>query len=117
MGTRPGWVTDGGLETDLIYHRGFDLPAFAAFPLLEHDDGRAALADYFRGYAEIAEAARAGWKRFWRNHTPPLPHEEESRNKTSGSVIEKSSGSIPTERNNAAQPHSIAATASSTPSC
>ena len=58
MGTRPGWVTDGGLETDLIYHRGFDLPAFAAFPLLEHDAGRAALADYFRGYAAVAEAAR-----------------------------------------------------------
>ncbi len=51
-----GWVTDGGLETDLIYHRGFDLPAFAAFPLLEDEAGRAALTDYFRGYADVAAA-------------------------------------------------------------
>ncbi|WP_323791701.1 homocysteine S-methyltransferase family protein, partial [Nocardioides sp.] len=57
MGPADGWVTDGGLETDLIYHRGFDLPAFAAFPLLEHEAGRAALTDYFRGYADVAVAA------------------------------------------------------------
>ncbi len=33
-------VTDGGLETDLIFHHGVDLPEFAAFPLLD-DRGRA----------------------------------------------------------------------------
>ena len=34
------FVTDGGLETDLIFNRGFDLPDFAAFPLLRvTDDG------------------------------------------------------------------------------
>jgi homocysteine S-methyltransferase len=27
------FVTDGGLETDLIFHRGVDLPEFASFPL------------------------------------------------------------------------------------
>ena len=26
------FVTDGGLETDLLFHQGFDLPEFAAFP-------------------------------------------------------------------------------------
>lgn len=56
MGPADGWVTDGGLETDLIYHRGFDLPEFAAFPLLGDDAGRAALTDYFRGYADVAVA-------------------------------------------------------------
>ena len=34
-----GGVTDGGLETDLIFHRGLDLPDFASFPLLD-DAGR-----------------------------------------------------------------------------
>jgi len=29
------FVTDGGTETDLIFHRGIELPFFAAFPLLE----------------------------------------------------------------------------------
>ncbi|MGA8255723.1 MAG: homocysteine S-methyltransferase family protein [Nocardioides sp.] len=52
------WVTDGGLETDLIFNRGVELAEFAAFPLLDTDHGRAVLADYYRGYAEVA--ARAG---------------------------------------------------------
>lgn len=48
------FVTDGGLETDLIYHHGFDLPEFAAFPLLETERGRTTLASYYAGYAGIA---------------------------------------------------------------
>lgn len=55
-----GWVTDGGLETDLIFHRGVDLPEFAAFPLLDDDAGRALLTDYYEAYAAIAAAAGAG---------------------------------------------------------
>jgi homocysteine S-methyltransferase len=51
-------VTDGGLETDLIFLRGIDLPAFASFPLLDSEDGRAVLRDYYLAYADIA--ARAG---------------------------------------------------------
>lgn len=54
------YVTDGGLETDLIFHHGLDLPEFAAFPLLESDDGRAMLRRYYRAYVEIARAAGAG---------------------------------------------------------
>ena len=34
------FLTDGGLETTLIFHRGLDLPAFAAFDLLKHEGGR-----------------------------------------------------------------------------
>ena len=55
-----GWVTDAGLETDLIFHRGFDLPDFASYPLLDDERGRSALADYYRGYAEVAARAGAG---------------------------------------------------------
>lgn len=28
------YLPDGGLETDLIFHYGVDLPEFAAYPLL-----------------------------------------------------------------------------------
>jgi homocysteine S-methyltransferase len=58
--TARGWVTDGGLETDLIFHRGLDLPDFASFPLLDDPHGRAALEDYYRGYAAVAALAGAG---------------------------------------------------------
>jgi S-methylmethionine-dependent homocysteine/selenocysteine methylase len=53
-------VTDGGMETDLIFHHGIDLPHFAAFPLLESARGQALLAGYYDGYAAIARRAGAG---------------------------------------------------------
>ena len=53
-------VTDGGMETDLIFHHGVDLPHFAAFPLLETARGQELLADYYLGYAAIAGRAGAG---------------------------------------------------------
>lgn len=52
------FVTDGGIETDLIFNRGIDLPEFAAFPLLDSDSGRAVLSAYYGAYIDIA--ARAG---------------------------------------------------------
>ena len=54
------YVTDGGLETDLIFHHGADLPEFAAFPLVEDEDGRALLTRYYDGYAAIAAQAGVG---------------------------------------------------------
>lgn len=53
-------ITDGGLETDLIYHRGFDLPHFAAVALLRSDEGTGALRRYYAEYAEIARAHGIG---------------------------------------------------------
>ena len=53
-------VTDGGMETDLIFHHGVDLPHFAAFPLLENAQGRALLEDYYDGYAAIGRRAGTG---------------------------------------------------------
>lgn len=55
-----GFVTDGGLETDLIFHHGVDLPEFAAFPLLDDPAGRDLLTRYYDGYAAVATAAGAG---------------------------------------------------------
>lgn len=56
---RPRWVTDGGLETDLIYHHGVDLPGFAAYPLLDDPDGRVLLTEYYSRYAEVSRRAGA----------------------------------------------------------
>ena len=54
------YVTDGGIETDLIFHFDADLPEFAAFPLVEDEDGRALLTRYYDGYAAIAAQAGVG---------------------------------------------------------
>ena len=54
------WVTDGGLETDLLFHHGVDLPEFAAFPLLADADGAKLLEQYYVQYAAIAATADAG---------------------------------------------------------
>ena len=48
------FLTDSGLETDLIFHGGFDLPEFAAFVLIDDTRGTAALEAYFRRHADIA---------------------------------------------------------------
>ena len=55
------FLTDGGLETTLIFHEGLDLPCFAAFVLLDSDRGRKALGDYFDRYVPMAIAASAGF--------------------------------------------------------
>ena len=53
-------LTDSGLETWLVFHRGIDLPDFAAFPLLDQDEGRAVLAEYFTDHLRVAAAAGTG---------------------------------------------------------
>ncbi|WP_433221304.1 homocysteine S-methyltransferase family protein [Dactylosporangium sp. CS-047395] len=54
------WVTEGGLETDLIFNHGVELPEFAAFPLLDDPDGIALLKRYYADFATIAHASGAG---------------------------------------------------------
>jgi S-methylmethionine-dependent homocysteine/selenocysteine methylase len=51
------FLTDGGIETSLIFQDGLELPEFAAFVLLDTAPGRAALARYYRRYLDIAAAA------------------------------------------------------------
>lgn len=55
------FLTDGGLETTLIFHDGYDLPFFAAFDLLKTVDGTAHLKDYYRKYARIALSNKTGF--------------------------------------------------------
>jgi homocysteine S-methyltransferase len=48
------FLTDGGLETTLIFHRGLELPYFASFPLLDDTEGRTELDAYYEAYLSLA---------------------------------------------------------------
>lgn len=54
------FMTDGGLETTLIFHEGIDLPHFASFDLLKDEAGTRLLENYFRRYAAIAREHECG---------------------------------------------------------
>jgi S-methylmethionine-dependent homocysteine/selenocysteine methylase len=55
------FLTDGGLETDLIFHEGFNMPLFASFPLLESEAGMSALRNYYLRFAQVATEAQIGF--------------------------------------------------------
>ncbi len=55
------FLTDGGLETTLIFHDKFELPFFAAFPLLRDPKGRAVMREYHVRYLKIARRQRLGF--------------------------------------------------------
>ena len=54
------FLTDGGLETTLVFHQGIELPHFAAFHLLKSSAGIEALLEYFRSYVDIAHRQHLG---------------------------------------------------------
>lgn len=54
------FITDGGLETTLLFLRELELPLFAAFPLIDSDEGLAHLQAYFEPYLDIAIQHKAG---------------------------------------------------------
>ena len=55
------FLTDGGIETTLIFLEGIELPCFAAFDLLKDASGRDILRRYFETYAALAVRARTGF--------------------------------------------------------
>ncbi|THG29566.1 homocysteine S-methyltransferase family protein [Naasia lichenicola] len=55
------FLTDGGLETTLIFLDGIDLPEFAACELLRSADGRATLLGYYERFARLAAGYSAGF--------------------------------------------------------
>ena len=55
------FLSDGGLETTLIFHEGWELPMFASFPLVESDRGIAALRSYFDRYIPMAAHGGTGF--------------------------------------------------------
>ena len=54
------FITDGGLETTLIFHEGLELPDFAAFDLLKDPGGVEALRRYYAPYVAIAREEGLG---------------------------------------------------------
>lgn len=54
-------LTDDGIETTLINQRGIDLPAFAAFPLIDDRRGRQELRDYYDPYLALAAERGLGF--------------------------------------------------------
>ncbi|HEV3376633.1 MAG TPA: homocysteine S-methyltransferase family protein [Thermoleophilaceae bacterium] len=55
------FLTDGGIETVLIFHEGLDLPAFAAFGLLKDGDGTDRLRSYYTPYVQLARERGVGF--------------------------------------------------------
>ncbi len=55
------FLTDGGMETTLIFHQGVDLPYFAAFDLLRAPGGPATMRSYYTTYLDIAKAGAVGF--------------------------------------------------------
>lgn len=61
---RPGqriFLTDGGLETSLIFHHDIDLPEFASFVVFENEDDTDVLRSYYRKYLDIAVSTGSGF--------------------------------------------------------
>lgn len=54
------FLTDAGLETDIVFNHGIDLPHFASISLLRSTEGRTALDQYFRRLVELAERFGCG---------------------------------------------------------
>ena len=55
------FLTDGGLETTLLFHEGLDLPGFTTFPLFYNEKAVAVMREYFRRHASLAQANEFGF--------------------------------------------------------
>lgn len=55
------FLSDGGLETYLLFDRGIDLPHFAAFPLVDSESGRTEIELYLQHYHDLARQHGTGF--------------------------------------------------------
>ncbi len=55
IGSDKVFLTDGGLETYLIYKKNIDLPGFAAFTIVKDEAGKEILRHYYRKYFEVKQ--------------------------------------------------------------
>lgn len=55
------FLTDGGLETTLVFLEGFELPCFAAFDVLKDEKGYNAIREYYSRYLKIARDFNTGF--------------------------------------------------------
>lgn len=49
------FITDAGLETELWFKKGVELPEFAAYDLLRSESGYSMLFDYYSSFAQLGE--------------------------------------------------------------
>lgn len=65
------FLTDAGIETDLIFNHGIEIREFAAHTLLPDPEGRQALTDYFDGFLSLARDRNVGFvldSQTWKAH-------------------------------------------------
>jgi len=65
------YLTDAGIETDLIFNRGIEIREFAAHTLLPDPKGRRAVAEYLRGFLSLANERNTGFildSQTWKAH-------------------------------------------------
>ncbi|MDK1384720.1 homocysteine S-methyltransferase family protein [Sinorhizobium sp. 8-89] len=55
------FLSDGGMETTLIFHDGVELPHFASFVLLSSAEGRRKLVQYYTHYLDVARRHDTGF--------------------------------------------------------
>ena len=55
------FLSDGGMETALIFLQGLDLPQFASFVLVDREDGRAELVKYYEQFLPLARDRGLGF--------------------------------------------------------
>lgn len=92
------FLTDGGLETVMIFHEGLELPCFAAFDLLKDDSGTETLRKYYRPFIESALEGRMGFildTPTWRASSDWMPqlgyrvHEVDSFNRKAVALMQE----------------------------
>lgn len=54
------WMSWTGMETDLIFNKGYELPEFAAFPMIDNPDGRERLEGYYEELIKIGRDTNVG---------------------------------------------------------
>ncbi len=65
------YLTDAGLETDLIFNHGIEIREFAAHTLLQDEQGREALKSYLEGFLALADEQNTGFildTQTWKAH-------------------------------------------------
>ena len=55
------FLSDGGMETYMIFNKGYDLPCFSAAVLLDSEQGCKDLTEYFERYIKIARQTDRGF--------------------------------------------------------
>lgn len=90
------FLTDAGMETDIIFNHGIEIREFAAHTLLPDPTGREALQTYFEGFLALARERRAGfildaptWKahRHWADDLGASPQALQASNEEAVSFI------------------------------